>query len=366
LARRRRRPRHRRSRGPLVHPRHLERGPELWNSLNFAVLKRPGHDLGPGDLPPHHKLIDVGFDGSSQTIREKLFRRESVEGLVAPDVAEYVERHRLYRPTLPARSTRIVLDDPRLLIEMADRNPKAREWAERFRPFERPDDPNCVLVIGGDGTMLQAIQKHWRLRVPFYGINAGHVGFLLNTAREAMECFPPVELVARQMPMLYVEMRTCDGAWHAGLTFNDAWIERRSGQSAWLEVKVNDQVRLPKAVCDGVLTSTAAGSTAYAMSMGAQPLLADTPAWLMTGSNVMQPLNWKSALLSLDSVVEVRSLDTEKRPLNGYIHGVLVGEVTAMRVRISRIAAAELAFNPRHDLAEKIAQIQFPRPNGNA
>ena len=70
--------------------------------------------------------------------------------------------------------------------------------------------------------------------------------------------------------------------------------------------------------------------------------------------------------MSLDSIVEVRSLDPEKRPLNGYLHGVLMGWVSAMTVRISRIAAAELAFNPNHDLAEKIAQIQFPKPNGPA
>ena len=337
-----------------------ERGPELWRTLNFAVLKRPGHELGPGDLPPRHRLIDVRLDGSSQTIREKLFRRESVEDLVGPDVADYIERHRLYRAVLPARTARIRIDEPRLILEVADRNVRAREWAERFRRFERPADPNCVLVIGGDGTMLHAIQKHWRRRVPFYGINAGHVGFLMNDASEALDGFPPAELVARQMPMLYVEVQGRDGAWRTGLSFNDAWIERATGQSAWLEVRVNGQVRLPKVVCDGMLASTAAGSTAYAMSMGAQPLLADTPAWLVVGSNVMQPLNFKSALLSLESVVEVRSLDDDKRPLNGYLHGVPMGPVTAMRVRISRIAAAELAFNPNHDLAEKIAQIQFP------
>src|SRR6185503_11769076 len=100
--------------------------------------------------------------------------------------------------------------------------------------------------------------------------------------------------------------------WQSGLSFNDAWIERSSGQSAWFSVSVNGKVRMPKVVCDGILTSTAAGSTAYSMSMGAQPLLADTPAWLMVGSNVMTPLNWKSALLSLESLVEVRSLDPEK------------------------------------------------------
>lgn len=344
----------------FIHKR-WERGGELWNTLNFAVLDRPGHELGPGDLPPHHVLIDVEFDGSSATIRDKLFRREPVVDLVGPDVADYIERHRLYRAVLPARTTRIKLDNPRLLIEFADRNEKARAWAEQFRKFERPDDPNCVLAIGGDGTMLRAIQKHWRLRVPFYGVNAGHVGYLMNSAQEALNQFPPTDLISRQMPMLYVEMQLRDGTVRSGLTFNDAWVERASGQSAWLRVSVNGQVRLPKVVCDGVLASTAAGSTAYAMSMGAQPLLADTPAWLLVGSNVMTPLNWKSALLSLESNVEIRSLDPEKRPINGYLYSHPVGDVTSMSVRISRIAAAELAFNPHHDLAEKIAQIQFPR-----
>jgi NAD+ kinase len=344
---------------------HWERGPEIWRTLNFAVVTRPGHALGPGDLPPHHRLIGGHLDGSSQTIRERLFRREAVEDLVGPDVADYIERHRLYRAVLPARTARIRLAEPRLLLEVADRNPTACAWAERFRRYERPDNPNCVLAVGGDGTMLRAIQKHWRRRVPFYGINAGHVGFLMNKAEDALGHFPPPELVVRQMPMLYAEMLAKDGSWRTGLSFNDAWVERSTGQSAWLRVAVGGQVRLEKVVCDGVLTSTAAGSTAYAMSMGATPLLADTPAWLLVGSNVMQPLNWKSgALLSLDASVEVTSLDPVKRPLNGYLHGVLMGEVTAMRVRISRIAAAELAFNPHHDLAEKIAQIQFPQAGG--
>jgi NAD+ kinase len=337
-----------------------ERGEELWKSLNFAVLKRKGHDLA-GDLPPRSRSIDVQIDGSAATIRERLFHREPVAELLSQDVNDYITRHRLYRPALPARTTQIKLSEPRLVIHGADRNPKVREWAEKFRQYENHTDPNCVLVLGGDGTMLHAIQKHWRLRVPFYGINGGHVGFLLNNAAEAMANFPPTELIARQMPMLYVEMQLRDGSWTNGLTFNDAWVERASGQSAWFEVLLNGKVRMPKAVCDGILTSTAAGSTAYAMSMGAQPLLADTPAWLMVGSNVMTPLNFKSALLSLESVIEVRSLDPNKRPVNGYLHGISVGEVIAMRVRISRIAAAELAFNPNHDLAEKIAQIQFPK-----
>src|SRR5581483_1121947 len=102
-------------------------------------------------------------------------------------------------------------------------------------------------------------------------------------------------------------MQDRSGVWTTVLTFNDAWLERSTGQSAWLQVSISDKLRLPKLVCDGLLVSTPAGSTAYARSMGATPLLADTPAWLVVGSNVAQPPHWKSALLSEDTVGKLQN-----------------------------------------------------------
>jgi NAD kinase len=336
-------------------------GPELWRKLNYAVIRRPGIDYHPDDLPPRHRFVDADHAGSSFTLREKLYHGDRIDELVNPAVAEYLRRHRLYQGGAPSRETHAAMADPRLLLFFDERNEKARTWAEQFRQFERPDDPNCVLVIGGDGTMLRAIHRHWRLRVPFFGVNAGHLGFLLNNKDDVLGGkFPPSLVVSRHMPLLYVEMQKKDGTLVNGLTFNDVWVERKTGQTAWLEVNIDGRVRMPKLVCDGILMATAAGSTAYARSMGAQPLLADTPAWLLVGSNVMLPNNWKSALLSLDSRVEIRSLDTNKRPLEGYIYGEPVGEVVALSARVSRIAAVELAFCPSHDITEKISQIQFP------
>lgn len=340
-----------------------EGGAELWNTLNFAVVTR-ARSWDPLDLPPRHKLITLNSEGSSAIIREKLFRRESVADLVTPEVGRYIERYGLYRGRIPNRVTRIALDSPRMLILKDERNPRAVEWASRFQNVDVSEHPNCILVIGGDGTMLHAIQKHWRLRIPFLGINAGHIGFLMNDPREMLEgSFPLHDLVLRQMPLLYVESMGKNQEWKTALSFNDAWVERARSQSAWIEVRVDGQVRIPKLVADGALVSTAAGSTAYARSMGATPLPAETPALLLVGSNVMSPPNWKSVLLSLESNVEFTSLDSEKRPLNGFAGGIGQGEVHAMRIRLSRIAAVELAFSRGHDMAEKIAQIQFPTAN---
>jgi NAD kinase len=252
------------------------------------------------------------------------------------------------------------------LLVADERNERAMAWSRKFSRWAVDDDPNLIVVFGGDGSMLHAIQHHWRKRVPFFGVNAGHLGFLLNDPGSFIDDDAAVAalwqqaLVVHHMPMLHVELLTRDTGWRDGLTFNDAWLERSTGQSAWIEVQVDGRVRIPKLVCDGALVSTAPGSTAYARSMGAHPLLADTPAWLIVGSNVVDPILWKSALLSPSSTVEMRSLNIEKRPLTGFLHGVSMGEVTEMRARLSRAASVELAFLPDHDMAEKIARIQFP------
>lgn len=337
-----------------------EHGARLWKESRFAVLTRPGHVLAPEDLPPHVQLFELKEDGSSTAIRNQLLHGESASDLLTPRAASYIQRYGLYRGTNPATWTRGSLTSWQYQIQADPNNPKAAAWSQRFNAKSTTKSPDFILTLGGDGTMLRAIREHWRKRLPFFGINAGHLGFLMNAAEQVFDGnFPPSEVIFRQLPLLYVEMETTDGQKISTYGFNDAWVERATSQSAWLQVRVNNVVRLPKLVSDGVLISTAAGSTAYARSMGVAPLLADTPAWLLVGSNVLEPAQWKSALLSSDTFVDVRSLEPEQRPVTAYVDGVAYGHVHTLRAQLSRAATAELVFLANHDMAEKIANIQF-------
>jgi Predicted sugar kinase len=162
------------------------------------------------------------------------------------------------------------------------------------------------------------------------------------------------------LPRLWVETENTQGEIQRSLAFNDAWVERVSGQSARIEVRVNGKPRIASMVADGALLATAAGSTAYAHAVGATPVPIGTPVLILAGSNVVRPQGWKSAVLPLDAEVEFCSLDPSVRPLRGFVDGVDQGTMVRLRARMSRIAAAELAFLPNHDMAEKLAQIQFP------
>jgi NAD kinase len=326
------------------------------------MTRRRDEALALDDLPPNHRVVSIDAEGRSLTIRQRLFAGDPITGMAPPAVCNYLEQHGLYCDAGRRRSARLKLGEPpRLLIVTDEKNAEARRLADVYIKFSVKENPSCILVIGGDGTMLRAIHDHWRRRVPFFGINAGHLGFLLNKPTDVDNSgFPMAQIVSRHMPLLKIEMQSKDGHWHGGLAFNDAWIERSTGQTAWMTVRIDGNVRIEKLVGDGLLVSIAAGSTAYARSMGVTPLLIDTPAWMIVGSNVLQPINWKSALLSLDSLIEVECLNTDKRPIRGF-HESCIENVMAMRARVSRIAAVELAFSMSHDITEKIQNLQFLR-----
>ena len=336
---------------------HKSRDERFWKEQQFVIVRRIGEKIDPSDLPPHHRFLDIDEGLDSGEIRSRIFHKQPISDWVDPKVEAYIRRRSLYTGMPQTRTTRFQMDEVHPLIVTDDWNKKSQQMRKKL-PKENTADPNIILVVGGDGTMLRAIRKLWRKRLPFYGINTGHLGFLLNSGQ------PPdlvgQSLIVEQLSMLRVEMLGLDGEQKISLAFNEAWVERVTGQTAWIEVEIDGRVRLKKMVADGALVSTAGGSASYARAMGAAPLPLSTPALLLVGSNVLYPVFWQPVVLSLNSEVVFRTLDPEKRPLNGFVDGVPQGKISWMGVKTSNIAAVELAFDPGHDPAEKLAQIQFP------
>ena len=253
---------------------------------------------------------------------------------------------------LPAARARLYFDPDR---------PDSARTAAALAQYDHPD-PAVILVVGGDGTMLRAIRQHWADRLPFYGLNTGHVGFLLNDPDG--HHFWHADLRRYKLPLLDVTAVAADGSHRQEVGFNDCWLERDGGQTSWIEVTVNGAVRLSRLVADGLLIATAAGSTGYARAMGAVPLPFNVALLTLAGSNVFSPRDWRPAVLGTDSVVTLRNLDPGKRPLRGFVDGVPLGPVDSLTVRVSPTACAELLFTGEHDPVAKLAGLQFPQLDG--
>jgi NAD+ kinase len=115
------------------------------------------------------------------------------------------------------------------------------------------------------------------------------------------------------------------------------------------------------------LVATPVGSSSYARAMGATPVPLTAPVLTLAGSNVFRPRFWRPITLPEGSTVTISSLMpnnkpgyNDKRPIRGFVDGREIGVVKWMRVRVSTVAAVELAFTPAFNLASRVLQSMFP------
>ncbi|EKF39149.1 inorganic polyphosphate/ATP-NAD kinase, putative,poly(p)/ATP NAD kinase, putative [Trypanosoma cruzi marinkellei] len=254
---------------------------------------------------------------------------------------------------------------PRLELHYDRNNILAREYYEKLSVFEAnaDEEPDLIVPIGGDGYMMHCIRNNWDRFIPFFGVNAGHVGYLLNDPSTLGELFSaPLKLHTTIMLYCLAEKETETGekVLLSELAFNDAWVERSSGQTALIRILVNGEERIHLLRGDGVLVSTAAGSTAYCQALGASPVPVGAPLIQIVGSNVVSPAQWRPTHLNQEDHVELEVIDSLKRPCRCFVDSVDMGNVTRMLVRSSRAAGVVIAFTSSCDLQQKLYQMQFP------
>jgi NAD+ kinase len=142
-----------------------------------------------------------------------------------------------------------------------------------------------VIVLGGDGTLLRGAEIARPSRTPLLGVNLGHVGFLAEAERDALDM--TVERIVdrsyevEERMTLDVRVRADGEVLGTGWALNDASVEKAS-RERMIEVVVEVDGRpLSRWGCDGVVTATPTGSTAYAFSAGGPIVWPEVEALLL-------------------------------------------------------------------------------------
>lgn len=255
---------------------------------------------------------------------------------------------------------------PQRIACLADDSPKAqaayRELAEHIPLIDitgKRTKPDVLIVLGGDGFMLQVLHKYMHRNIPVYGMNCGSVGFLLNN-------YSPHRLVERiaeartaLLHPLTMYARTMDGKERQELAINEVSLFRESRQAAKLRVTIDHVVRVQEMIADGVLVSTPAGSTAYNFSAGG-PILPLTAKLLpLTPIAPFRPRRWRGALLNHQSSITFEILEPQKRPVSAVADFTEVRDVVSVSVFENRSITLSLLFDPEHNLEERITKEQF-------
>ncbi len=175
-----------------------------------------------------------------------------------------------------------------------------------------PDETECILVVGGDGTLLRAARDMAERNIPLIGINTGHVGYLCEL--EAKTAIQGVHQLLRgadytvESRMLLSGRRVKGSVTDQRIALNDIVIHR-SGmlQVVDLIISVNGEY-LNTYSADGIIIATPTGSTAYSMSAGG-PIVDPRADLLLLTPISPHSLNAKSIVLGAEDevTIEVRT-----------------------------------------------------------
>jgi NAD+ kinase len=221
------------------------------------------------------------------------------------------------------------------------------------------DEADIVVALGGDGFMLETLHRNITTKRPIYGMNLGSVGFLMNEFRPdgLMERLATVERAL--IHPLRMRALTADGGRENALAFNEVSLLRETRQAAKIKIWIDGTARMDELICDGVLVSTPAGSTAYNLSAHGPILPIDAALLALTPISAFRPRRWRGALVPHKAQVRLEILEPEKRPVSAVADHVEVRNVTQVDIAEDRSVALAMLFDAGRNLNERILTEQF-------
>lgn len=218
---------------------------------------------------------------------------------------------------------------------------------------------DVVVALGGDGFMLRALHATMKRGTPVYGMNRGSVGFLMNEYREddlveRLEAAEPATLSPLEM-----KAKPQKGRKVTALAINEVSLLRESRLAAKLRIFVDGVERMRELICDGVIVSTPAGSTAYNASAHGPIIPMGAEVLALTPISAYRPRRWRGALLPVHAEVRVEVLEPGERAVSAAADYTEVRDIESVTVSSHPSLTATLLYDPEHDLEERIIKEQF-------
>ena len=213
---------------------------------------------------------------------------------------------------------------------------------------------NLIIVIGGDGFMLETLKKYNKYKKPFYGINSGNYGFLMNKFSEKtnyknlnkgrLVSISPLEMI----------VKTKKNTTKKSIAINEISVLRQSRQTASLRILNGKKQIIKHLISDGILISTPAGSTAYNLSVYGPILSLDSKQLSICPISAFRPRRWKGKIVSDKSKIIIKNLNHLKRPISAVADNIEVRNAKSIVVKINNKIKFNLLFDKNRSLQKKI------------
>ncbi len=172
-----------------------------------------------------------------------------------------------------------------------------------------PDGIEGAIVVGGDGTMIQAGRDLLALGIPLIGINLGTIGYLTEVEADDLESIADRliegDYTLEKRMMIQGSILRNGHVIFQDTALNDIVVSRKgTGHVIQFSISVNGKF-LTAYKADGVLISTPTGSTAYNLSAGG-PLVMPNESLMVMTPLCPHTLNARSVILNAQDVIDIR------------------------------------------------------------
>ena len=213
---------------------------------------------------------------------------------------------------------------------------------------------NLIIVIGGDGFMLETLKKYNKFKKPFYGINSGNYGFLMNKFSEKINFDNLNKARLVSISPLEMSVKTKTNFLKKSIAINEISILRQSRQTASLTILNGKKQIIKHLISDGVLVSTPAGSTAYNLSVHGPILSLDSKKLSICPISAFRPRRWKGKIVSDKSKIIIKNLNYIKRPISAVADNIEVRNAKSIVIKTNYKIKFNLLFDKNRSLQKKI------------
>ena len=214
--------------------------------------------------------------------------------------------------------------------------------------------PNLVIVIGGDGFMLETLKKNKNSKKKFYGINSGNYGFLMNkfSSKNIIKNLLNANMIS--ISPLEMIVKNKNNQTKKSLAINEVSVLRQSRQAASLLIKHGSKQIIKNLVADGVLVSTPAGSTAYNLSVHGPILSLNSKKLSIAPISPFRPRRWKGKIVGDKLKIVITNLNSTKRPISAVADNLEVRNAKSITVKTNSKIKFNLLYDKSRRLKKKI------------
>jgi len=226
-----------------------------------------------------------------------------------------------------------------------------------------PIKSSVIVVAGGDGFMLSNLKKFYKFNKPFYGINCGTFGFLMNKFK--IKNFDKKISQAKKTIInpLILESTDKQNIKKKTMAINEVSLFRQSRQTTCLSLKIGKMHIVKRLIGDGVLIATPAGSTAYNLSVNGPILNINSGKLAVTPISPFRPRRWKGKVVSSDSLVKIKNLNYRKRPIAAAADNIEIRNIKFAKIRSNKNLKITLLFDKNKSLIKKIKSEKLKKNN---